>query len=116
METEESDQQLQLLDNVLNCIEDLRHDNRSELSSICEFMYEKYGVSSEQTKLLLDRLKLSAKVFTVEQKGVIVYMTIQPSKPRKPRTSFNGEVKETSSLLSACVKALNQVAYISVCM
>lgn len=93
---------------LLACIDELKKDNRSDLISICSAMLQKHNISNGRTKSLLEALKNSARIFTVEQKGVVVYLTIQPQQIVSKKALIDG-AKETTSLLAKAVKFINQV-------
>ena len=95
---------------LMECIQQLRKEQRSDLSTIQSTMLEKHKMSNERTQSLLDSLKNNAKIFTVEQKGLVVYMTIQPR--YRMKKSRNIENKETSLMLTRCVKDLTQVSIV----
>ncbi|XP_067928426.1 uncharacterized protein [Watersipora subatra] len=91
---------------LLECIDRLHTETRSDLPSIQSAMLESHGQSYEQTEAMINSLTNSTKIFKVERKGVTHYLTIKTE--NHLRRSGSVEVKEVSELLARCVKAINQ--------
>lgn len=93
---------------LLQCITELKKDNRSDLETIQSTMLEKHNMDHKQTEALIETLKNNTRVFTMQQKGVTMYMTVQS--PYHMKKSRNTETKEMGLLVTKCVKAINQVS------
>lgn len=110
---------------LVGCINELQHQNRSDLTRICETMKKSYDISPEKTQLLLEQLIKDARIFNIEKEGTAVYMIVQSPNQLKllPKPSMpdikqivsqpNKEIqppKDFSCILGKCIKEINQVS------